>query len=697
MKENFNDLGKIINENDSEDENEIDIYSQHNRNSRDNDIKSKNSKKSNKKGRSTFKSNNNLQEIDDFLIVLDNTEEYKKMILSQAKNKIRRAIKKIKEAKNNNKILYDPTSAKKYIINPEKNKFIPYFNFLIYLLLYLDIIISPYEYFVNYNKKTKLIRIILFDFIFSSEIVLTIFTSYYDTINKYYVTDIKKIFYNYLWNGFIPNVIYVFPFSLIHPNLEIIRLIKIYRYPYLNNKTKSFLFLFLSFIFKNSIIISQITRVISLFLTLCYILHFFACFYCYLGFKYTNSWIWQYPELLDNSSFVNVYVSSYYFITETFSSTGYGDLTPINSIEIIFIMFCQILNCGLYAYLLSSILDILVNKENSNSYKYRADQTQFEQWITYYINRLPSSSKMSNLHRHTIWNQSKRFHELYYDNTKNFLWLKDNDFLKQMKPIHRNELLQIAFNNIFTKFQKFFNEIEKLSSKINIVINLKTSIQIQETEILKKGKQIKKIYFIDRGEIDVFYKNKKLNTLKEGDIFGLESLLKNYNNSDIVYKVNVKSKYAILFYIEIGLLIQDILNYDGKSFGNLYKLAETYNYLKHVNELEIVNDINKEKHEEEKREENEEEIKEQNKEQKEEEKDNKVITTSNNNDLNDDSIINKVEKNYNIFNSGILAKLNNNYELLENAKKLIEESDLRIDLIEKQINFLNKYFSKDFN
>ena len=693
MKENLDDLGKIINDNNSDDENEIDTSYKQNENNKIKEITKKNTNKINKKGRLSFQQNNSLQEIDDFLIVLDNSEEYKKMILNQAKNKILRAIKKIKETKDINKIIYDPTSSKKYIINPENNKFIPYFNLLIYILLYLDIIISPFEYFVHYNKKAKLIRIILFDFIFSSEIILTIFTSYYDTLNKYYVTDLKRIFYNYLWNGFIPNFIYVFPFSLIHPNLEIIRLIKIYRYPFINNTTKSIFFWILSFIIRNSIIVSQITRVISLFLSLCYILHFFACFYCYLGFKFSNSWIWQYAELLDNSSITDIYVSSYYFIAETFSSTGYGDLTPVNSVEIVFIMFCQILNCGLYAYLLSSILDILINTENSNSYKYRAEQTQFEQWITYYINRLPSSSKMSNLHRHAIWDQSKRFHELYYDNTKNFLWLKDNDFLKQMKPIHRNELLGNAFNNIFIKFQKFFNEIEKLSSKINIVINLKTSIQIKDTEIIRRGKQIKKIYFIDRGEIDVFYKNKKLNTLKEGDIFGLESLLKNYTNSDIVYKVNVKSKYAILFYIEIGLLIQDILNYDGNSFGNLYKLAETNNNLKLVNELDIVSDLNKEKNKENIKSKNDEEINEQKKEKNE----NKEITTSSNNDFNDETIANKVEKNCNILNSGILAKLNNNHQQLENAKKLIDESELRIDLIDKQIKFLNNYFSKDFN
>ena len=684
MKEKLDkidNLGEIINDDaDSDDEKE------QKSNSKINDIISNISKKS--KDRIALQKSSNFQEIDDFLVVLDNSEEYRKMIIDQAKRKIRRAIRKIKQTKDINKIIDDSTASKKYIINPEKNKFLPYFNNLIIILLYLDIIITPYEYFVDYNKTAKLIRIILFDLVFISEIVLTIFTSYYDPLNKYYVTDIKKIFKYYLYNGFIPNVIYVSPFYIISSNLEIIRLLKIYRYPLISNKTKAIFSWLLSLIFQNSTIISQIVRVINLFLSLCYILHICACLYCYLGLNYSNTWVWQYTDLVDNTSILDIYVSSYYFLTETFSSTGYGDLTPINNIEILFIMFCEILNCGLYAYLLSNVLDILTNKENSVSYKYRADLTQFEQWITYYISRLPSSSKMSNLHRHKIWNQSKRFHELYYDNTKNFLWLKNSDFFKQMRPAHRNEIFKKAFANIFIKFQKFFNEITKLSSKINIVINFKTSIQVQDTEIIHKGKQIKKIYFIDEGEIDIFYKNKKVNTLKEGDIFGLEGLLKNYSYSEIDYIVNTNCKYAILFYIEIELLIQDILNYDGISYKNLTKKADIdiHNIIKPSFELEIIN--------EEKKEEKKEEIKEN--EISNENKDKKSTSINDDKDDKDEEIINKNEKNNNVLNIGLLEKLNKNYEQLEKAKNLIEESDLRISLIDKQLNFIKNY-SKNIN
>ena len=663
MKENLDDLGPLIINNDNDDESDINT----NINENINKISQRISEPRKSRPRNSLKSNN-LQEIDDFLVVLDNSKEYKKEILERAKKKIWKVIKKIKETKDINKLMLmnDLTTTKKYIINPD-NKKLPYFNYIIFIFLYIDIILSPFEYFVYYNAKYKIIRIVLFDLVFTSEIVLTIFTSYYDIHYKHYVYDIKKIFRNYLTNGFIPNFLYVFPFYIFSHNLEIIRLLKIYRYPFISAKSRATLSWILSFIFKNTVLISQITRVIIFFLSLCYILHVCACFYCFLGFKYTNSWVWQYPELVDNSSIIDVYVSSYYFIAETFSSTGYGDLTPINSIEILFIMLCQIVNCGLYAYLLSNILEILTNEENSNSYKYRTDQSKFEQWISFYISRLPTTSKMSNLHRNKIWNQSKIFFELYYKNTKNFLWLKDKDFFMQMKPHHRNELLKKAFEGIFTKFQIFFKEIVKISSKIKIILNLKTLIEVKNTEIIRPGKQIHKIYFIDRGEIDMYYKDKKIITLKEGDIFGLECLLNNFNKSEVIYKVSENCNYTILFTIEIGLLLREILNYDGDSFSNLNKIAKSFIQANYQLENEhILNDNN-----------------------------NDEIVTSSINEYGEK--LNKSDKNKDIINIGSLSKLNQNLEQLEKAKHLIDETDLRINLIDKQINFINNYFAKNIN
>ena len=356
------------------------------------------------------KSNDNETTFDDYVVMMDNKEEYKKMIINNGKKKVWKAIHKIRKSKDINKIFKDPSSTKWYIINPDQNKCKPVFDSLFCLLLYIDFIFSPFEFFV-YRLEYRFYRIIIFDIFFTLEIISQFFISYYDTENKYYITDIKKIFFHYLKSGFIPSLLYVFPFYIFYSDLEILRLIKLYRYPYVNNKIKKLITWLLSFLIKNVTICSQVVRVFAFFLSICYITHVCACFYCFLGLSYNDGWIANHSETLDRNNIVEIYVSSYYFLTETLSSTGYGDLTPITNAEISFIMFCEIITCGLYAYLLSNILDILLNKDNSDSYKYRANQINLENWIMYYMKKLPASSKNDNLHRNKIWDETKKYFE----------------------------------------------------------------------------------------------------------------------------------------------------------------------------------------------------------------------------------------------------------------------------------------------
>ena len=600
----------------------------------------------------------------DFILMSDNRDEYKKMIIDKGRKKVWRAVEKIRASKSKNIDLKfnDPSSSKWYIINPDQNKFKFFFNAIINLLLFFDFIFTPFEYWVH-ESKYKFIRITIFDSFFTLEIFLNFFTSYYDTVNKYYITDIKKIFINYLKTGFIINILYVTPFYIFYPKAEIIRLIKLYRYPTVNNKIKFFSTFLLSYIIKNLSICTQIVRVFTFFLSICYIIHVCSCFYSFLGLKFANSWIWAYSDLLNNQSFLDVYISSYYFLTETLSSTGYGDFTPVNTAELLFIMFCEIINCGLYAYLLSNILDILLNKDHSKNYKLRADQINLESWIIYYMKKLPASSRNDNLHRNKIWDDTKKYFELYYDSTKNFKWLTSNDFIMQMKPSQREELITHALSKIWRKFFKFFELPLKFSTKFEIIKNLKTEIEISETEITK----MTKIYFIDKGIINVFKNGTLLYPLTEGSFFGIETLLKNCNdnqNVKISYKVSAECPYVILFSIDFKILINDILNYDGKAFQSIIDLAN--NYVNDVLMRDEKNNFSKI------------------------DKNENIIDTTNDNKIEKE----KYEVNINFLKPGCISMLENKINEYKRAENLIDETEVKEELMDKQINFLDKYLTK---
>ena len=635
----------------------------------------------------------------DFVLMMDNREEYRKTIINNAKKKIRKAMHKIKETKDVSKLFNDPSSTKWYIINPDQNKIKPIFDSLFCLLLYMDFIISPFEFFVH-QSTYKYYRIMIFDIFFSLEIISHFFIAYYDTRNKYYITDIKKIFINYLKSGFLPSLLYVLPFYLIRDDLEMFRFIKLFRYPYVNNKIKRLVTWFLSFIIKNVTIISQIVRVFTFFLSICYIIHICACFYCFLGLIFTDSWIYAHSDALDNTNIIDIYVSSYYFLAETLSSTGYGDLTPSNYAELSFIMFCEIINCGLYAYLLSNILDILLNKDNSNSYKYRANQINLENWIMYYMKKLPSSSRKENLHRNNIWNETKKYFELYYNPSKNFKWIQDKNFISQMKPSQRNKLMSHAFRAIFNKFYSFFKRISLLSSKIKIVMNFKTSIQVAKTELRNNMKKNHKIYFIDKGIVNIYKNGNQIFSLTDGYFFGIESLLLDENKDDkISYKVSDECSYAILYTIDISYLIKEVLNYDSESFISLINLADFYidNIIKEQNTNLFIK-------------ERQESLDEMAKITNPKKSVLSIKSDSLNNDIDminnyseitgnieDFTIENMIPKrkiNCDLLQPGYLPELDVKLAEYQRANNVIDESNLKIDLVNKQINFVNKYMGR---
>ena len=520
----------------------------------------------------------------DYVVILDNPIEYKEEILKRAKEKIWKVVKFIKENKDlTHLIIYDENKFS-FIIN-SNNKIYKILKNFIYILLFLDFILTPYEYFVGYNKNNNnnntiiKYRCIFFDIVFLCEILLKFISSYYDYKTHFYIKNIRLIFWKNIKLSLLINIIAIFPFYLFNIKYEIIRLIKLYRYPIINHKFKNFgIFILPSIIDLN--LKQQIMRVLTIFSSLCYILHFFACIYTLIGINYSISWIKMHEKDINSNSHFIYYVNSLYFMAETFSTTGYGDLCPkYNEEEFIFIIFCEIVNCAFYAYLLSSILEILT-KGNSINYQIKTQNLDLEKWIRHYMDRLPASSKKgSNLHRNIIWYDIKLYFEIYYSNERNLKWIREHkDLIKQMKPNDRNKLFNFIFHRIYIKFDKFFRNIIKDWTKQEIVLNFDIAIEMHDTKIIPFEGKIKRIYFIVQGEIEVVNEeNKVISTLKDGDFFGIERLTSSYNGkSNYIYRVGNNYKFCIFYSIKYSYLIDNILNYDGECFKILMNLAIFY-------------------------------------------------------------------------------------------------------------------------
>ena len=596
---------------------------------------------------------------------------YDQKTMNLTKEKIWRVVRQIKK---NKKEFTDKLKKDKwYVINPQTSIFRMIFDIMIMILLAFDFVLSPYECFVVRKKLGDrqtdqtygpYIREYIFDSIFVIELILNFFTGYYDFSLGFVITDMKKIAIHFIKYGFVIDLICILPLYLFDSTFLLIRLIKLYRYPGVLSTIKKYLNSLISFLISNLKLKQQIIQVIIFFFSLVYILHLCSCIYVFIGDIYYSiqegkpNWInTVFKDETKEVENYRKYISSMYQITQTFTTTGYGDLHPINNIEIIFIMFCEIVNCGLFAYLLTCILEILTNKENTLRFKYQNAKIDMQQWATAYMANLPQSSKEKNLHRDDIWVDVKRFFEIYYLTEKNFSWINQFKFMKQLKPKDRKELLDNAFFNFRLKFRKLFDLVKNENTKNTIVLNLHTQIEKKEYKIIELEKEIKKIYLIEQGSVSVCKGGNELTVLNEGDIFGIEGLID--PKSKFLYKVSSNSDFAIFYTIKISVLINDIINYDVDTYKEF--LNYTTQYLKEIN-----------------------------KEQKD-----VIHIVEDNNDIINTNLIQIANNEYD--NKGVVGSLPDRMKRIERIKKSIEgcdECEKRLDLISKQLIFIEKYIKE---
>ncbi|KAL4498377.1 hypothetical protein ABPG72_013183 [Tetrahymena utriculariae] len=112
------------------------------------------------------------------------------------------------------------------------------------------------------------------------------------------------------------------------------------------------------------------------------ICHFFSLLWFALG-QYEiiilgkqNTWI-QYKSIQDAGIFTQ-YIYSFYYITTTMITVGYGDITPQNEIEITFSVLIMYLTSVVYAYSLNCIGNILYNINESHK-DFRSDMRTIHQ------------------------------------------------------------------------------------------------------------------------------------------------------------------------------------------------------------------------------------------------------------------------------------------------------------------------------
>ncbi|XP_030548298.2 potassium channel AKT1-like isoform X2 [Rhodamnia argentea] len=252
---------------------------------------------------------------------------------------------------------------RRFIISPFDYRYRLWETFLVVLVFYTAWV-SPFEFgFLEKPQGILAITDNVVNGFFAIDIVLTFFVAYLDKASYLLVDDRKRIALRYVTTWLAFDVISTVPFEVVKSILpspleqySIFNMLRLWRLRRVSSmfarleKDRNFNYFWV--------------RCAKLIFVTVFAVHMAACFYYLLAARYKdpkNTWIGLSLGDFHSRSLGVRYVISIYWSITTLTTTGYGDLHPVNTREMIFDIFYMFFNLGLTAYLIGNMTNLVVH------------------------------------------------------------------------------------------------------------------------------------------------------------------------------------------------------------------------------------------------------------------------------------------------------------------------------------------------
>ena len=393
-----------------------------------------------------------------------------------------------------------------YYISPDSWA-IKIFDCILFLSSMIYFIILPYFLSINFfiKKDNKLwdIIFIVIDVVYILDVILNFFRAYHNFYENL-ISRNKLIFLHYLKTWFLLDFIQAIPFFSIIQFIEkfyeeqsknppfghyiinqklyillIIKLIKIYKM--FNQNSTIFYF---SEILLRSEILDDHGGFIIVFFIIIFILNLTTCLFIFIGINSFPGWIIELN--IQDESYLNIYLTSVYFVIVTITTVGYGDITGKTFLEIIFQICLLIIGTISYSFTISFISNYII-KSNQKSMTFEKNLEILQEIKFYHPNMKDSlyNEVLRNLYNEQIYEK------------------KDKHLLFDCLPYSlKNKLIMEMYKPLINKFV-FFKDIDNSDFIVKVITSLKPIISMKGDIIIQEGDFIKEIIFIKRGVISL--------------------------------------------------------------------------------------------------------------------------------------------------------------------------------------------------
>lgn len=250
----------------------------------------------------------------------------------------------------------------------------------------------------------------------------------------------------------------------------------------------------------------------TMYILLCYLLlivQYLACIWWAVGNyqKGNNTWLIQ--SGVAEYSKISQFFRTYYYITTTITTIGYGDLHPYNMTEMIVIIFIELIGCFYYNFFISMMVTIIADPVLLTFYR---------SFRSIYLTLKSQGLNDNSIHEVLVYSE--------------YIWDKDKDrseFYDAVSelPISLQKRLELALH------MEVFNMVNSLKDKPDyalekVAYKLKPRIFSPGENLITNGQVSQKMVFIKSGKMSAYSSTGSLvQNLdgKNGCVLGEPSLL----------------------------------------------------------------------------------------------------------------------------------------------------------------------------
>ncbi|KAL4474857.1 hypothetical protein ABPG74_001553 [Tetrahymena malaccensis] len=431
-------------------------------------------------------------------------------------------------------------------------------EFIIFLITTINFITIPIELclevdFLGFYLLFKYICVILL----TVDVFIQANTITYEESQE---KDIHlNILIKYLSGAFIVDVISILSllnFFLPYEYFILFFFLKIFNFSNIINKIQEKLVL-------SSAYTSGIISFVILLLKALYFCHIFSCGFLKLGlYQVQNNKGWLIHYEIDSVNKWIQYLYSYYFSVITMTTIGYGDITAQTEIERFFMIFFAMISCGIFGYTINSIGNILYDFNKKNEH---------------FLQQLAQLNKYFKFFKVDITLQNKARKYLEFVNSEKFSdnYVSTDSSLSSLSNYLQNEIKLNTCKKVLDKFQ-ILTQLFSDQFRHSLSSKMKELELAPEQFIFKQGQCIEPaIYFINCGVIEIVNEKcdqankQEIQSLKQGDIFGVEDFFGEVNEKKFSYKSKDSSS---MFYLTQSDFQQELKKYPDQ--------VEAYCYLR---------------------------------------------------------------------------------------------------------------------